>query len=97
MESRHDDQLKKPLYRQMNEDSKGSRSHIPNILGSTKLFLSSLIYNHDATWLYGLFTALQPMFYFIDNHMRYFSPFFTVIVFILLMIFIVIAYAIGLL
>lgn len=91
------DQRRGPSYQYEGRNNPPKRAKVATTsLGLIYLYMQSILFNNDLTWQYLLNTILQPIFNFMDNYLRTLSPFLTAIVFVMLKVYIVIAYAIGL-
>ncbi len=66
-----------------------------NIFGLIILYLKSLLYNENTSFSYSFRTAFNPVLSFIEMHMAFFGPFFTVVIFVMLLVYVTIAYLIG--
>lgn len=59
-------------------------------------FVQSLFFNEQVNVHYVLDTLLfDPLFWFIDHYLKHLGPLFVIIVFVMLLVFVLIAYAIG--
>lgn len=66
-----------------------------NIIGLVILNLKSLLYNESLSFNFSFRNAFNPTLSFIENHMEFLGPFFTVVIFAMLLLYVTIAYLIG--